>query len=82
MPIRRAAELSVKTLVANALGVLFGFWCVPGLSSNLYDFGKTGAPVVLNWTQLGPRSVVSSADPAYKMALPYSAVSSGIERRT
>ena len=66
MPIRRAAELSVKTLVANALGVLCCFCFVPGLSSNLYVSGKTGAPAVLNWTQLGPRSVVCSEETAYK----------------
>ena len=60
MPIRRAVELCVKTLVANILDVLGGSPAVEALSSNLYDFGKTGGPAVLIWTQRGPRSVVCS----------------------
>ena len=66
MPVRRAAEHRVKMLVINALGVLFCHWHRRVLSSNLYDFEKTGSTVVLIWTQLGPRSVVCSEETAYK----------------
>ena len=68
MPIRRAVELSVKTLPINALGVLGGYLAPDGLSSNLYDFGKTGATAVLIRTHPGPRSVVSEHPPFEEQA--------------
>lgn len=60
MPIRRAVEPRVKTLVANALDVLVRVRPYRVVSSNMYDFEKTRSTVVLIWTQRGPRSVVCS----------------------
>jgi hypothetical protein len=62
MPIRRAEELCVKTLVVNALGVLDSSVHPQLLSSILYDFRESEGTAVLIMTQLGPRLVVSEPE--------------------
>jgi hypothetical protein len=61
MPIRRAMELRVKTLVLNALGVLFGLGSSNELSSIPYDLRELAALGVSIMTHRGLRPVHSVA---------------------
>lgn len=58
MPIRRAMELRVKTLVINALGALYSLMATDRLSSFRYDLRESGSRGVSIMTHLWRRSVV------------------------
>jgi len=76
MPVRRAVELCVKTLVVNALGVLVGRDGASALSSFRYDLRETGVLGVPIMTHPGRAWFVVALLLAY--CEPCSAIYAGI----